>query len=169
MHAIPENRLLNISILWCLIFVSFSCACIILYMCLCVCVSTYVYFRLFSPEPCLFFSVVLITTVIKVVKTYIINTVSFPFRAYNVVIRSRIRYCIVFVRPLLIPVRTRSIERARGDIFCDLLGILSPVPLGYTVRTHAIVNVDVCVFVYYATKKKNYGEVVKTKKLKPSR
>lgn len=153
MHAIPENRLLNISILWCLIFVSFSCACIILYKCLCVCE----YPRLFSvifawTVP--FFSVVLITTVIKVVKTYIINTVSFPFRAYNYVIRLRIRYCIVFVRPLLIPVRTRSIERARGDIFCDLLGILSPVPLGHTVRIHAIVNVDVCVFVYYATKKK---------------
>lgn len=84
MHAIPENRLLNISILWCLIFVSFSCPRIILYKCLCgylpafifgyFCLDRIIYTYVFFPPS--------LTTVIKVVKTYIINTVSFPFRAY---------------------------------------------------------------------------------------
>lgn len=57
--------------------------------------------------------------IIKVVKTYIINsTVSFPCRKYNV-----LQYCtyftlciicapFIFVRPLLIPVHTRPVRRA---------------------------------------------------------
>lgn len=41
-HAIPENRLLNISILWFLIFVSFSYVCNV-YECIYIYVYTYIY------------------------------------------------------------------------------------------------------------------------------